>query len=45
VYEFSYQGWGYTTLTVTASSMTITSHGVDAGTNRVIDTVRVGLGS
>ena len=41
VYEFSYQGWGYTTLTITAASMTITSHAVDAGTNKVIDTVRV----
>jgi len=45
VYEFSYQGWGYTTLTVTGTSMTISSHGVDTGTNKVIDTVRVGLGS
>ena len=43
VYEFSYEGWGYTTLQITANAMKITSHGVDAQTSRVIDTTSINL--
>lgn len=44
VYEFGYQGWGYTTLRITKDSLTITLHGVDPQTNRVVDTVSFPLG-
>jgi hypothetical protein len=44
VYEFSYQGWGYTTLHITPTQMTITSHGVDASSSKVIDSVSIRLG-
>jgi hypothetical protein len=43
VYEFSYQGWGYTTLQITAGGMTITSHGVDASSSKVVDSVSIRL--
>ena len=42
VYEFSYQGWGYTKIQITAHVMTITSYGVDAAA-RKIDAVSVNL--
>ncbi len=38
VYEFSYEGWGYTTVKVTHAAMTITSYSVDAGGAKLIDT-------
>jgi hypothetical protein len=44
LYEFSYKGWGYTTVEITANKMTITSHGVDPSATKVIDSVSVHLG-
>ena len=43
VYEFSYKGWGYTTVQISAHAMTITSHGVDPLTAKVIDSISVNL--
>jgi hypothetical protein len=43
LHEFSYEGWGYTPLQITANTMKITSHGVDAQTSRMIDTTSINL--
>lgn len=43
VYEFSYRGWGYTTVQITEKTMTITSRGVDSSAARVIDSISVNL--
>ncbi|HEX7571932.1 MAG TPA: hypothetical protein VF514_02485, partial [Bacteroidota bacterium] len=43
MYEFSYKGWGYTTVQITANKMTITSHGVDSYGTRVIDSISVNI--
>ena len=43
VYEFSYKGWGYTTVQITANKMTITSHGVDSYAALAIDSITVNL--
>jgi hypothetical protein len=43
VYEFSYKGWGYTTVQITAKRMTITSHSVDPLATKVIDSISINL--
>jgi hypothetical protein len=46
-FDFSYKGWGYTTLKVTSKTLTITSYGVDPaapkGTRKQLDTKTVNL--
>ena len=43
VYEFGYQGWGYTSLQITAQALTINSYGVDWNSIKKVDTVTVAL--
>ncbi|HTY57877.1 MAG TPA: metallophosphoesterase [Bacteroidota bacterium] len=42
-YDFSYEGWGYTKVQVTAHDLKILSYGVDAAGARLIDTFQTGL--
>jgi hypothetical protein len=43
-YDFAYEGWGFTTVMITAKTMTITSFGVDpSGTRKPIDAKTVNL--
>jgi hypothetical protein len=41
VYEFGYDGWGYTKVRITATTMDIMSYGVDPQTVKMIDTVSI----
>jgi hypothetical protein len=42
-YEFSYMGWGYTTVVVDQNSLTIISHGVSWNRKEQIDRTSVSL--
>jgi hypothetical protein len=43
VYEFGYEGWGYTLVDITEQALTITSYGVDWNSVKKIDSVTVEL--
>ena len=42
-YDFAYEGWGFTTVKVTATTLTITSCGVDKEVTKQVDTTTVTL--
>jgi hypothetical protein len=43
VYEFGYEGWGYTLVDITEQILTITSYGVDWDSVKKVDSVTLNL--
>ena len=42
-YDFAYAGWGYTTVKVTSSALTLTSYGVGTNGTQAVDTKTINL--